>query len=245
MKPTLRILLGWASSAGFCALGAYVLLTHAARRFLKPIALNLTVASFLSVTPVFAQEAPAPASSLPAVPGVTRTSYFPALPPSRPCKIADIIGEWRMVQLFEDPQGTETAAFSAEPYQYLSFTQEQTYKSLKSMRQDLSEPGIINALQRTEADGLKQYVIGDTGVIYFYNEGVVVDTQVCFIVSNPRGPFSVGQMLIMPPAPTDGNVPSVRLVKQYSRLGEQAIAPEEETKKNKKQRKKRRVRRNI
>jgi hypothetical protein len=187
------------------------------------------------VTPILAlaQEAiaPAPPSTLPST-NTRNASYFPALPPSKPCTVGDVVGNWKLVQVFEEPQGAASAAFSYEPYQYLSMTAEQTYKSYKNMRAE-NEPVVLSLLQRTEEDGLKQYVIGDSGVVYFYDEGVVMDTQVCFIVSNPRGQFTVGQMLIMPPAPADGNVPSVRLAKVYTRIGTAAVQPSDGTKKNK------------
>jgi hypothetical protein len=185
------------------------------------LAISTLAASMISFA-VAAQEAASPAPPTALMSGA-RASYFPALPPAKPCTLADVVGNWKLVQVFEEPQGAETAAFSYEPYQYLSLTTDQTYKTYKNMSAPLAEEAVPSVLQRTEEDGLKQYVIGDSGVIYFYSEGTVVDTEVCFIVSNARGQFTVGQMLIMPPAPADGNVPSVRVAKVYSRVGTTAV----------------------
>ena len=62
--------------------------------------------------------------------------------------------------------------------------------------------------------GLQQFVIQKSGMIFFYQNSVAVDSQACFIVASHVGSFLVGQMLMMPPA----GQTSVRLVKVYEKI---------------------------
>jgi hypothetical protein len=68
--------------------------------------------------------------------------------------------------------------------------------------------------KRKEGDSLTQYTVYE-GFVYFYNEGKIVDTQACFIVANDFGEFKKGRMLLMPPAPQEGQEVTTRLLRVY------------------------------
>lgn len=208
--------------------------TYACAAVLKNFALNLNVAIFLAIlmvtTPTRAQEvaapapAPAPATAIPAIPAQTQSS-FPVLPPSAPCKPEQVHGLWRLNAVFEEPAGVMISDFTAMPFQYLHLSKDTTYRYLKAAERVNGRKVFFDKFIRREGDPLQQYVVHEKGFIYFYNAGNVVDTQACFIVASESGRFLKGSMLLMPPAPTDGKPPSVRLVKLYYNITPKKTAP--------------------
>lgn len=188
--------------------------------------LGLLVAAMLPFA-AFAQEAPAPASTINSIlpdmataPANTVTGYFPALPPSKPCGKTDIDGIWKLVQLYELPKGVETEGFTAKPFQYFFFNNNGTYKESRQT-QNISLESIKRNLLIRDEENVLQYVVHESGIIFFYNNSVPSDSLACFIVANPRDQFKIGQMLLMPPANADGSVPAVRLVKVYQKVWNQ------------------------
>ncbi len=138
---------------------------------------------------------------------------FPMLPPSRPCVTADMIGQWKLTAVHEDPPGAEASAFSTNRYQYLLFEKDSIYAKYSSATVSLPPNLVRNTLLEDSQNGLHQYVVGDGGLVYFYNQGIAVDSQVCFIVANERGDFIAGEMIMMPPK---GQIKG-RLAKVYIR----------------------------
>lgn len=159
-----------------------------------------------------APEAPAAPAIAAAIPA--QQNNFPALPPSNPCKTENILGYWKLVKVYEQPQGEETKDFSITPLQFVRYSKDTTYKYVK-FPQRVDKKTYFNSFERKEGDSLQQFVVNDTGFVYFYNEGNVVDTQACFIVAQDLGEFKAGQMLMMPPAPQPGQLASKRLLKVY------------------------------
>jgi hypothetical protein len=143
--------------------------------------------------------------------------YFPALPPSRPCVKKDMRSAWKLVQVYENPIGTALAQFNAEPFQYLYFDPDTTIREYKSSQQPLSGMEVKQKMMAQQGT-LKQYLVHESGIIYFYQDGVAVDSQACFIVANRQEPFVPGQMLLMPPAPPEGQQAASRVVKVFKRI---------------------------
>lgn len=139
---------------------------------------------------------------------------FPPLPPARPCTTADMVGIWRLLNVYEEPSSTETANFSSLRYQYVLYKKDSTYGKYNSPNTEVPASIVVSEIDK-QARGLHQYLVNDSGIVYFYNQGVAVDSMACFIVANQRGPFSIGEMLLMPPK---GQSKS-RLVKVYVRYG--------------------------
>src|SRR5690606_25071656 len=122
-----------------------------------------------------------------------------------------------------------TNGFRSNRYQYIMFNKDNTYGKYASATVSLPA-AMVGAEISKQQQGLQQYLINETGIAYFYNQGIAVDSMACFIVANPRGPYAIGQMILMPPKGQS----KTRLVKLYSRYGQ------DDSKKNKKRRRGRR-----
>jgi len=145
---------------------------------------------------------------------VAEAPKMPQLPPAKPCIAAEVAGLlWKEIQVYEVPPGDETQALSENPEQYLLLRVNNTYAQLNAGHTAMSEADIRAAMDQNNTV-LSQYLLQNTGMIYFYQNSAVVDTQVCFIVTNPKGEFHVGQMLLMPP---EGQLPQ-RVVKVFDRV---------------------------
>lgn len=142
------------------------------------------------------------------------TMTFPELPPSRLCKKRDVLGMWKLSMVFETPAGTQVEDFGTYPYQYVLFNDTSIYQMYKSARDENSEPEVLRYLQSSNSKVLEQFVVDDNGVIFFYKDGVAVDSMACFIVANPLDPFTEGQMLFMPPPERA----TMRMVKAYNKV---------------------------
>jgi hypothetical protein len=141
---------------------------------------------------------------------------FPSLPPSRPCTMQDVQGMWRLLDVFEDPPGQEMGNFAVNRYQYMLFDKDNVFGKYSSPT--ISLPAVMlkpEIEKQARQQGLQQYLLNESGVLYFYSQGIATDSMACFIVANERGVFTVGQMLLMPPK---GQIKG-RLVKSYIRYG--------------------------
>jgi len=124
---------------------------------------------------------------------------FPPLPPARPCVMKDVLGIWKLISVYEEPSGPEALNFASNRYQYMLFDNTSIYARYASATVSMPPNMAKEELEKQSQDGLHQYVIGENGLMYFYSQGVAVDTQACFIVANDRGPFVIGEMILMPP----------------------------------------------
>lgn len=149
---------------------------------------------------------------LPEPPPVRRSS-IPPLPVSRVCAKPDIEGLWKLQRVYEEPLGMEVAAFKATPMQYLYFRGDGTYGKY-SGEGALTAPAAIIDYIGHHTVGLQQYLLQDTGLIYYYQDKIASNTQTCFIVVQPSATFALGSLLLMPPK---GQI-NGRLIKQYSKV---------------------------
>ena len=157
-------------------------------------------------------------------------AYFPELPPSRLCKQKDVLGLWKVGMVYENPTGTELAEFSSSPFQYVLFNQDSTFTMYKGSKAETSETDVYKRLKNRQEGVLQQYVVHESGIVYFYKDGIAYDSYACFIVANKLDPFSVGQMLFMPPP----DKATVRMVKAYNKVfGAAKAAPKKSNKANK------------
>lgn len=138
---------------------------------------------------------------------------IPPLPPSRPCQREDIVGMWRLLNLYEAPTGPETAAMANSPVQYFLFDQDNTYGRLNAGNVQMPAQNVREAIQRSSSS-LHQFVLDQAGMLYFYQDSLAIDTMACFIVANSRTPFQPGQMLLLPP---EGQA-ATRLIKVYEHV---------------------------
>lgn len=141
---------------------------------------------------------------------------FPQLPPSRPCTAKDLVGIWKLATVYEEPLGPETTNFHALPNQYFMYKKDSIYGKYNAPTSDLPAVMVMDEINKRD-DGLHQYLVNESGIVYYYNQGVAVDSQACFIVANEREPFYIGQMILMPPKGST----TTRLVKLYNRISSQ------------------------
>lgn len=193
------------------------------------------IALIFSAAPALAQEAvppaadvqPAPATAAvaaqpsppaPTVPEGTITlqpnsGNFPPLPPSRPCARPDTDGLWRLKHVFEKPRGPTTSDFANNPFQYILFLRDDTYRTYKEVWGERTPQQVKNELEATPPTNVQQFVVHESGMVFFYVDGQNIDSQACFIVANERGPYMPGQMILMPP---EGRI-ATRLALVYER----------------------------
>lgn len=148
------------------------------------------------------------------IPLQQRVNYFPVLPPSRPCTPQDVPGLWRLGQVYENPAGSVFSDFTAYPTQYLFFSGDGTYNASK-VQPAPDDNVALSYLSTQKPQSLQQFLVQESGFIFFYRDGAAIDTQACFIVANQRDPFRIGQMLLMPPQGQS----ATRVVKVYDRTG--------------------------
>lgn len=141
-------------------------------------------------------------------------AYFPALPPSRLCKPRDLIGLWKLSTVYENPTGAELADFSASPFQYIAFGPDSTFAVYKGSRAESSDLDVYKKMAANKGGVLQQYVMHESGVVYFYKDGIAFDSFACFIVANKLSPFYVGQLLLMPPP----DKATVQMVRVYQKI---------------------------
>jgi hypothetical protein len=139
---------------------------------------------------------------------------FPPLPPSRPCARPDTDGLWKLKNVFENPRGPTTSDFANNPHQYILFLRDDTYRTYKDVWGEKSSEQVRTELETTPAANLQQFLVHESGMIFFYVDGVNIDSQACFIVANPRGSYLAGQMILMPP---EGRI-ATRLAMVYERI---------------------------
>jgi hypothetical protein len=179
------------------------------------------VAAAVIAAPAAAQDRPPmPAKQLPVMPQFNemqqvqqKPSTALVLPPSRPCTAADMVGLWKMMQVYEAPAGIETEAFKANPTQYIYFQPNNVYGRYNAAGPDMSYDQVRDEIAH-HAAGLQQYVVQDSGFLFYYQDKIPTDTQACFIVVTAKDPFVVGQALLLPPK---GQIQG-RLVKGYLKV---------------------------
>jgi hypothetical protein len=154
----------------------------------------------VNVSPVFA----APTSSL---------DVFPKLPQSKFCDKNSLLGVWKLLMVYEVPSGKEIALYMNRPLQYAMFEPDSRYGEYISSLRAISANGVRNVAFAQKSN--QQYVIGDSGVIFFYKNSLPTDSLVCFIVARNEEPFETGQMLLMPPEKAAKNG---RMVKVYQKV---------------------------
>ena len=167
--------------------------------------------------------APAPAADIPAVAAsntavATKQGYFPTLPPSRQCELKNVWGIWKLASVYESPEGANLAVFRNEPHQYayLYSKQNNLYKEFRNASRPLSNEELRNNLTVPQTP-VQQYSFNQ-GFLYFYKDGSYASTMACFIVATSTEEFKAGQMLLMPPAPPEGQPITSRMVKVYTKV---------------------------
>ena len=154
--------------------------------------------------------------SPPAQPGTV-----PDLPPAHPCSQQDVEGLWKLLQVYEEPSGPESAVFYSTPSQYIKFKIDNTFEQYEKEQDAPIKLATLEEMMQEQTKVLQQYVVQAGGQLYFYRDSVAFKQQACFIVAESNSFFAEGQMLLMPPntqSPT-------RWVKLYSKIWRASDAP--------------------
>ena len=155
------------------------------------------------------------------VPPAAQPGVVPDLPASHPCEAADIRGLWKLLQVYEEPSGPETAVFYSAPSQYIEFKNDNTFDTYEKEKDTAINLRDLAEAMKQQNKVLQQYVLQNEGQLYFYRGGVAYKQQACFIAVESNNIFSNGQMLLMPPNPQS----LTRWVKLYSRVWRPGDAP--------------------
>lgn len=139
---------------------------------------------------------------------------FPALPPSRICTPKDVLGVWKMAQVYQEPAGKARQDFIDNPFHYVRFDKNSMFGEYENSKMEQGG-AVLKRLGNSMVNDQQQYLVHDSGIMFLYQNGASTGSMACFIVTDPHGEFKKGQMLLMPPAPTDGKPPAMRLVKVY------------------------------
>jgi len=145
---------------------------------------------------------------------------IPDLPPSLPCKTEWLAGLWLQTQAFESPLGKETELFKQNPMQYIGFSKDSRLYRYNSGK-TYTDPKVVLDLVTNHSGALVQYLLQDTGMLYFYQDSVAIDSQVCFIVAETHPPYAAGNLILMPPKGTIQG----RLIKLYRKVWPPKTAP--------------------
>lgn len=184
------------------ALTAAVAATGAWAQEAPPVALPALPAADSQIE----QFVPKPATSVYKVARDTGFGGFPALPAARACTKEEIPGVWILVKAVEHNTDGTSTDFMVKPNQPLVFDTSGIYVERRFNQGAIKNPSALN-----------QYVAADGGFIYFYTNGQFTHSRVCFIVARAQDDFGVGNMLLLPPMPSDGSLPTKRLVMAYRR----------------------------
>lgn len=159
------------------------------------------ISSFL---PAYAQDSSLPYSSM---------EIFPKLPLSKVCSKDKLVGTWKLLMVYELPVGNELALFRRNPLQYIIFDADNRYGEFISTLRAVTMRE-VRSYSISQQKVLQQYVVNKSGILFFYKDGIPVDSLACFIVASNDAPFQDGQMLLMPPE----NVARGRMVKVYQKM---------------------------
>jgi hypothetical protein len=138
---------------------------------------------------------------------------FPSLPPSSRCTKDLLAGTWKLLALYEVPAGREMQLYIKRPLQFNVFSHDGLYSSYISSWRDIPYQNVKREAF-AQKGGPQQFVVKDSGIIFFYKDGIAIDSLACFIVAQNDGPFELGQMLLMPPEQAARG----RLVKIYQKV---------------------------
>lgn len=133
-----------------------------------------------------------------------QSDIFPALPPSRACPVGDMDGAWKLVRLYEVPEGAASLAYNNAPHQYLYFDPNQTYAELRGTKYYPEARELETALRRALKSPLRQYVLTDAGALYLYESGRSVGAYYCHLATRAQTPFLPGDMVLRTGAEAEG-----------------------------------------
>lgn len=144
---------------------------------------------------------------------VSSRDVFPRLPASKLCTKDKIVGLWKLAMLYEVPAGREMKSYVTHPLQYFVFDADLRSAEYKSIIRNINLRE-VKSLAMANSDLVRQFVVTESGMIFFYKNSIAVDSLACFIVDVNLPPFRAGQMLIMPP---EKAAAGVRMLRVYER----------------------------
>lgn len=191
------------------------------RKLKKTLLAATLLAGFFS-SGVYAQTIIAPAApSLQATQLTNSRDFFPTLPASSICTKEKLAGIWKLITVYEVPSGNEMSNYINNPLQFYVFESDSRYGQYKSVLRAITLKDMRD-FALNKIDGNQQFAINQSGMVFFYKNGVAVDSLACFIVANNMPPFRTGQLLLMPPQKAAAGT---RMLKVYEKLYLEFEAP--------------------
>lgn len=152
---------------------------------------------------------------------ISSREIFPELPPSSLCSKDKLVGIWKLLMVYEQPSGSEIDVFFDSPLQYLVFEPDSLYGEYKGILHNITlkdmRERVLNNSNRSQ-----QFTVSNSGMLFFYKNGISYDSLACFFVEALKPPFRQGQLLIMPPEKSAGGK---RLLKVYEKVFIEFEAP--------------------
>lgn len=140
----------------------------------------------------------------------------------RSCTAADMQGLRKLKGVYEKIEGPATEGFNAAPHQYMFFRANQTFAELTGSVNYPAPKAVNEALATQFKDDLRQYVLGENGALYLYQNKQVTDSFICQVVRENETPFRAGDMLFVLSHPDTKDM----LVKVYTKYSfEPGTAP--------------------
>lgn len=122
-----------------------------------------------------------------------------AAPKIRPCLNRDVNGMFKLRKVFETPAGGATATYRKTRHQYLYFDESSLYTGIRSSRTYTSEYRLVDDIYKQfERDEVRQYILNDAGVLYYYLNRKFDSSWHCGVSRNTAGPYRRGDIILTP-----------------------------------------------
>lgn len=124
----------------------------------------------------------------------------PQSPPPRVelCKRDQVMGLWKMQNLYEVPLGQEQKEFGKTPHRYLELSADSTYRGVSGTQAFTEYAGLKNAMVAALGADVWQYVLDGKGMLYVYKNRAVNSTFYCGIAMETKGGYNTGDMILKP-----------------------------------------------
>lgn len=147
---------------------------------------------------------------------------FRRQPRVRFCYQNDMRGFWKLRRVFETPEGVMAGDFKEFSHQYFYFEGNGIRYDLKSKQEHVDRGKLLQAMKDSKGDDLQQFVVNDSGGLYFYTNRELAGSYYCGIAEESGGPYLQGDMIL---TPAEGQGGSLFTVWQRPVFGQQINTP--------------------
>ncbi len=149
----------------------------------------------LATMPALAQAQQLPSGGFAHGTQATDTSQPPRI---QLCAAAQVVGLWKMEQVYEVPPGAEMQRFKTQPERYLELHPNGGYQGITGSIRFADYFSLKTAMDRSLGADIWQYVVDSKGLFYIYKNRVLTTTFHCGIAMETKGGYSAGDMVLTP-----------------------------------------------